>query len=207
MGLISMIGKQAQHPNGLLGKLLFRVMTRMTLAHSRWTIEQMDVQQSDQVLDIGFGNGASVELLARSASQGHVTGAEVSRTAIDMAAKRNAKTIADGLVTLVEAKGRGLPFDDGAFDKVCTINTVYVIEEPGAVFEEMFRVLKPGGLAAVTFPVRENFMKFRPTKTEGFHLHELADLESAFRNAGFTETRTARNDAMKFGGHCITGRK
>jgi hypothetical protein len=71
----------------------------------------------------------------------------------------------------------------------------------------MYRVLKPGGLAAVTFPIRENFMRFRPTRTEGFYLHELADLEAAFRDAGFVETRTERNDAVRFGAHCMLGRK
>jgi hypothetical protein len=71
----------------------------------------------------------------------------------------------------------------------------------------MHRVLKPGGLAAVTFPVRENFMRFRPTKAEGFYFHELADLEAAFRDAGFIETRTERNDAVKFSARCMLGRK
>jgi SAM-dependent methyltransferase len=84
---------------------------------------------------------------------------------------------------------------------------VYVIADPSAVFKELHRVLKPGGLAAVTFPVRETFMRFKPAKTDGFHLHELADLEGAFRDAGFIETRTERNDAVRFGAHCMHGRK
>ncbi len=64
-----------------------------------------------------------------------------------------------------------------------------------------------GGLAAVTFPIRENFMRFKPTRTEGFYLHELADLEAAFRDAGFVETRTERNDAVRFGAYSMLGRK
>ena len=72
---------------------------------------------------------------------------------------------------------------------------------------QAIRVLKPGGLGAVAFPIRENFMKFRPTRTEGFYLHELADLEAAFRDAGFKESHTERNDAVRFGCHCIMGLK
>ena len=207
MGLFRVVGKQLQHPKGMLGKVLFRWMTSDTLAHARWTAELMDVQPGDDILEVGFGNGANIELLAERASSGHVAGAEISRTAIEMASRRNARAIAQGQVTLHQAAGGDLPFEDQAFDKACTVATIYVIAEPSAVFEEMHRVLKPGGLAAVTFPIRESFMRFKPAKTEGFHMHELADLEAAFGSAGFTETRTERNDAVRFGAHCMLGRK
>lgn len=207
MGLISVIGKQLQHPRGVLGKALFRWMTSKTIEHARWTAELMDVQRDDQLLEVGFGNGANLALLAERASKGRVSGVEISKTAIEMASRRNAGAISEGRVTLHEAAGGALPFDDGTFDKACTVATAYVIEDPGTVFKEMHRVLKPGGLAAVTFPVRENFMRFKPAQTDGFHLHELADLEAAFRDAGFVETRTERNDAVRFGAHCMLGRK
>jgi SAM-dependent methyltransferase len=207
MGLLSAIGKQLQHPRGLFGKALFRWMTKTTIAHARWTADLLDVQPDDDVLEVGFGNGANIGLLAQRASKGRVAGAEVSKTAIEMASKRNARAISEGRVRLHQAAGGALPFDDGTFDKACTVATAYVIADPGAVFREMHRVLKPNGLAAVTFPFREKFMRFKPARTEGFHLHELADLEAAFRDAGFVETRTERNDTVRFGSHCMLGRK
>jgi ubiquinone/menaquinone biosynthesis C-methylase UbiE len=207
MGLPRVVGKQLQHPRGVLGKALFGWMTPKTIEHARWTADLMGVQRDDKVLEVGFGNGANIELLAERASSGQVTGAEISTTAVEMASKRNARAIAEGRVILHQTAGGALPFDDGTFDKACTVATMYVIADPSAVFEEMHRVLKPGGLAAVTFPVRENFMRFKPARTDGFHLHELADLEAAFRAAGFVETRTERNDAVRFGAHCMLGRK
>jgi SAM-dependent methyltransferase len=207
MGLLSAIGKQLQHPKGLFGKALFRWMTGKTIEHARWTADRMDVQADDDVLEIGFGNGANLALLTQRAPKGHVVGAEVSETAMEMASKRNAEAISAGRVRLHRAAGGALPFEEGAFDKACTVATAYVIADPAAVFREMHRVLKPGGLAAVTFPIRENFMRFKATRTEGFYLHELADLEAAFRDAGFVETRTERNDAVRFGAHCMLGRK
>src|SRR5690606_10378338 len=167
----------------------------------------LDVQPGDAVLEIGFGNGANLELLAQRAMQGRVAGAEISETAIEVASTRNARAVSEGRIQLHRAAGGSLPFDACTFDKACTVATVYVIADPSAVFREMHRVLKPDGVAAVTFPVRENFMRFKPTRTEGFHLHELADLEAAFRDAGFTETRTERNDTVRFGAHCMLGRK
>jgi SAM-dependent methyltransferase len=207
MGLFTVIGKQLQHPKGVLGKALFGWMTTKTIAHAHWTADLMDVQPDDHLLEVGFGNGANVELLAERASNGRVAGAEISKTAVEMASKRNARAISEGRVILHQTAGGALPFEDAAFDKACTVATMYVIENPSAVFEEMHRVLKPGGLAAVTFPVREKFMRFKPAQTQGFHFHELADLEAAFRDAGFIETRTERNDAVRFGAHCMLGRK
>jgi ubiquinone/menaquinone biosynthesis C-methylase UbiE len=207
MGLFTIIGKQLQHPKGVLGKALFGWMTTTTIAHARWTADLMDVQPDDEVLEVGFGNGANLGLLAERASKGRVAGVEISKTAIEMASRRNDRAISEGRVQLHQAEGGALPFDDGAFDKACTVATMYVIADPSAVFEEMLRVLKPGGRAAVTFPVRENFMRFKPAKTDGFYFHELADLEAAFRGAGFIETQTERNDAVRFGAHCMLGRK
>jgi SAM-dependent methyltransferase len=208
MGLFDVIGKQLQHPRGRLGKVLFRGMTKTTIAHARWTADLMEVDLDDDVLEVGFGNGANIESLAGQAPNGHITGAEVSETAVEMASKRNAVAISEGRVKLhLVAPGEALPVDDGTFDKACTIATIYVIEDPGALFKDMYRVLKPGGLAAVTFPVREKFMRFKPASAEGFYFHELGDLESAFREAGFTDIRTERNDAVRFGAHCILGVK
>ena len=207
MKLFRTIGRQLQHPRGLLGKLLFAWMTRMTIAHARWTADLLEVQPDDDVLEIGFGNGANIKLLLQRAYRGTVTGAEISETAIEMASKKNAKAISDGKVILHLAPGNTLPFKDGVFGKACTVATAYVIEDPGAVFKEMYRVLKPNGRAAVTFPIRENFMRFKPVGTEGFYLHKLADLETAFRDAGFLNCKTERNDRVRFGAHCMLGEK
>lgn len=207
MKLLKIIGKQLQYPKGFLGKVLFAWMTPKTIAHARWTADLLDIQPEDQIVEIGFGNGANIKMLLQRADRGSVTGAEISETAIEMASKKNAKAISEGRVTLHLAQGNALPSENNVFDKACSVATAYVIEDPGAVFKEMFRVLKPKGRAAVTFPVRENFMRFKPVATEGFYLHELADLEAAFRNAGFVNCRTERNDRVKFGAYCMLGEK
>ncbi len=207
MKLMNVIGKQMQYPRGIFGKILFAWMTRMTIEHARWTVDLMEIQPDDDIIEIGFGNGANIKLLLQRARNGSVTGVEISETAIEMASKKNAKAISEGRVKLYEAAGNALPFEAGVYDKACTVATAYVIEDPGAVFKEMYRVLKPHGRAAVTFPVRENFIRFKPVGTEGFYLHELADLKKAFRDAGFVNCRTEDNDQVRFGAHCMLGEK
>ena len=127
MSLFTAIGRQLQHPSGMFGKALFTWMSRTTIAHASWTADLMGVQPDDSVLEVGFGNGANLRLLAQRARRGSVTGAEVSKTAIEMASRTNAAAIAEGRVTLHHAAGGALPFDDDTFDKACTVATAYVI--------------------------------------------------------------------------------
>lgn len=207
MKLLKVIGKQMQFPRGIFGKILFAWMTRMTIDHARWTVDLMVIQPAEDIIEIGFGNGANIKLLLQRAVRGSVTGVEISETAIEMASHRNAKAISEGRVKLYQATGSALPFQADAYDQACTVATAYVFKDPGAVFKEMYRVLKPKGRAAVTFPVRENFIRFKPVETEGFYLHKLADLEKAFREAGFVNCRTEVNDRVRFGAHCMLGEK
>ena len=207
MNLLKVIGKQMQYPKGFFGKVIFAWMTPKTIAHARWTADLLEIRPEDRIIEIGFGNGANIKILSQKAIRGSVTGAEISKTAIEMASKKNAKAISEGRVKLHLAQGNAIPSENNIFDKACSVATAYVIEDPGAVFKEMFRVLKPKGRAAITFPVRENFIRFKPVATEGFYLHKLADLEAAFRNAGFVNCRTERNDHVKFGAHCLLGEK
>jgi ubiquinone/menaquinone biosynthesis C-methylase UbiE len=173
MGIIQRIGRHAQKPSGLIGRLLAKFMTRTTLPSSKWTAEVLQVQPTDHLIEVGFGNGASIQHFATLAREGRVVGVEVSKTMITVATKRNVAAISNGLVELIKSDGGTLPLPGAVFDKACTINTVYVLPEPEVVFREMYRVLKPGGRRGVTFPFRETFMEFPLARTTpGFHFHD-----------------------------------
>ena len=105
MKLLNIIGKQMQYPRGFFGKILFAWMTPKTIAHARWTADLLDIQPEDQIIEIGFGNGANIKLLLQRAVRGSVTGAEISKTSIEMASKKNAKAISEGTVKLYLSQG------------------------------------------------------------------------------------------------------
>lgn len=52
-----------------------------------------------------------------------------------------------------------LPFEDAAFDAVLNTVSVQYLQYPEAIFSEMARVLKPGGVAIVSFSNRMFFQK------------------------------------------------
>ena len=134
MGVASSVGKQFQHPRGWFGRVVARVTTRMTATSVTWTIDLLAAEPGDELLEVGFGGGAGIKQLAARAGEWHVVGVDVSEAMIAAASRRHTAAIARGHIEFVRAPGGALPFDDGRFDKACTINTVYVILSPADVF-------------------------------------------------------------------------
>jgi ubiquinone/menaquinone biosynthesis C-methylase UbiE len=96
-----------------------------------------------RALDVGCGDGRlSVELDA-----GELTGADVSRVALERARRRLPEA------TLVELEPDApLPLDDNAFDLVLCAETLEHVRDTQLFLSELRRVLRPGGELAVTTP-------------------------------------------------------
>jgi SAM-dependent methyltransferase len=136
-------------PQGLLGRLGGIVMARGNRRHAVWVIELLDVQQHDSVLEVGFGPGVAVQLLAESAQ--HVAGIDSSVEMLRQATTRNANALRDGRVDLRQGSADHLPFADGSFDKALAINSMQVWPDASAGLREIHRVLRPGGRVAMAF--------------------------------------------------------
>lgn len=94
----------------------------------------------EPVLDVGSGVGGNLPVLGRDH---RAVGAEISQSAAREAAARG---------TVVVADGARLPFADGSFGSAVCTEVLEHVDAPTAVFAEIARVLRPGGLAYVTTP-------------------------------------------------------
>jgi len=119
-----------------------------SLKKSGWPIEGMTV------LDLGSGHGTlAVELAASGAI---VTAVEPCDAWREVAERRTAEL---GLqVQHVGADGASLPFKDGSFDAVVSLQVLEHVKSPQSVIAEMARVVKPGGRFFVSC---ENYLAFR----------------------------------------------
>src|SRR6266511_2833082 len=66
--LMRMFGR----PKGLLGKLGGVIMARMNYDCATWVIQLLHIQPNDKVLEVGFGPGVGIQLLAGLASTGEL---------------------------------------------------------------------------------------------------------------------------------------
>lgn len=137
------------HPRGLAGRLGGMIMARSTGERNNWIIAQMEIQAEDRILEVGFGPGAALRVLADQARAGEVTGVENSPLMLRQAAKRNARAMREGRVRLLQGIAQALPFEEAIFNKVLAINSVQIWPDSLAGVKEMRRVLVPGGLIAL----------------------------------------------------------
>ena len=95
------------------------------------------------VLDVGCGAGTDLARFAKGGA--HVTGVDLSSSAIALAKQNFAQL---GLqADLREADGERLPFPDNHFDLVFAHGVVQYTSNDRALVDECRRVLKPGGTA------------------------------------------------------------
>lgn len=142
--------RQYRSPVGMMGWLAGERMVRQHGPETAWTIDLLEIQPTDIVLDVGFGAGQAIKLAAEKASDGRVVGIDLSETMVRIATRRNAQAVKAGRVTLSRGNVTALPFEDQRFDKIMSIHTLYFWSEPAQALHELYRVLKPGGRLVIT---------------------------------------------------------
>ncbi len=147
----TVLNKQYPCPQGVMGRIAGELMVHQHGKETTWTVAVADVQPADSVLEIGFGAGKAIELLAEKTSCGSVEGLDRSATMVKRARARNRRAVRAGRVTLQQGDAAHLPFGEQQFDKVISIHTFYFWSEPAVILAEIFRVLKPGGMCIITF--------------------------------------------------------
>jgi len=123
---------------------------------------RLDLRPGHRVLDVGCGAGRhAFETYRRGA---HVTAFDRSEEDLlavkamfgAMAEAGEAGAVApggpDAEATTVHGDATAMPFADGEFDRVIAAEVLEHIVEDEAAIGEIARVLRPGGLAAVTVP-------------------------------------------------------
>ena len=143
-----------------------------------WAIEELEVSDTDHVLEIGFGPGCTLKLLAKLARCGHVTGIDASPTMFALARSRNRRAILEGKMDLLMGSCDRLPLADHSVDRILAVNVAYFFGPDGRVLAEMHRVLKPNG-KLVVYVTSERSM--RNWKFAGAKTHRVFD-ESKLRD-------------------------
>ncbi len=183
------IAAQLRQPSGDDGISTAEHMSQNNDSMISCCIDHLSVQDTDWVLEIGPGGGGHLPYLLTKANGIHYAGIDISATMVDMAIAQNKEDVEKGIATFTEVQAADgyvtIPFEDGKFDRIFTVNTLYFWDNAVEQAREIYRVLKPGGQLALCFAA-EDFMKTLPFTEYGFHLYDTPKATALLVAAGFT---------------------
>ena len=180
------LSRQFARPEGWFGRVIIGdVLNRTNTSVINGLFGCLPPGQGDAVVDIGFGGGLLIEKLLDATTDGRVFGVEVSDAMLARARRLFRRELEHNRLTLQQATVQALPYGDGRFDKVYSINTLYFLSDLRAVFNEMRRVLVRNGQLGLGFSDAET-IKAVGAQERGFIIHSTIDIMHALAAARFT---------------------
>ena len=188
-------------PEGFWGGVAGWIMARRAsnLERNRWTVELLDVQPADWVLEIGFGPGVALGWLAERASQGVVVGIDHSELMLRRAARRNAAAVAAGRIALQLGALERMPDLGTSFDKIMAVNVAMFWPDPPVQLGALRERLRPGGRIALTIQPRAR----GATDADARRIGEA--LVQQVRAAGYREVRLELRPMQPVAAACVLG--
>ncbi len=208
MGLLSKFFSNARRPEGFLGKLMVNGMNGGGhAAMANWALAMVTIGREDHILDIGCGGGANIARLLQRTLQGSVTGIDFSPVSVRKSTRVNTKAIREGRCRVLEGNVANLPFAEGSFDVVTAFETIYFWPDIEHCFNEVKRVLKPGGQFVIVNESDgsgEMDAKWE-SMIEGMHTYTPEEVRHHLTNVGFRDLNITVNEEKRW--LCATARK
>ncbi len=156
-------------------------------------VQEIDFQNLN-VLDVGCGLGGPARMLADEFNC-TVSGIDMSHDFIDAAQKLSALVKTNGSTEFVQGDALDLPYSDNCFDVVWTQHVQMNIEDKTKFYQEIDRVLKPGGsfIYYDIFRIGDNNINFPvpwADRDEVSFLGTKHNMDSILTKLGFTKTQT-----------------
>ena len=205
MGFQAFFSRQLARPSGLFGRLVTaRWLERANVAMNLLALEENALGASDRLLEIGFGSGQLLERALRSYSPAFVAGIDISPEMVEYATQRLRRYVAAGHAQLGLGSVEAMPFADGEFTRVCSVNTLYFWPDPPSAIAECRRVLRRCGRLTLCFNDKDEMLRW-PGHVHGFRLYSTGEVEAMLATAGFAALRTVSTSDRKQGlFHCVS---
>lgn len=188
---LTIIARQFSHPHGPLGRLIGFGMARGNGEFIRWVVKQVNDRlegEAGRMAELGPGPGVGLKALLQQFPQAHVWGIDLSPLMLAQAKKRNLAEVEAGRLTLIQGSVSALS-EIAPADVVMANHVLYFWHEPAAEITQIHRYLRPGGLLALGYQLRQNMPPVAQKRfpEDGHLLYDSNDeVDKLTRAAGFT---------------------
>ncbi len=145
----------------------------------RALIHQYVKSNSPKILDVGCGTGGTMAVLSDG---GEVWGCDVSSEALGFCRQRD-------LERLACCDAQALSFCDESFDVVLSCDVLEHVPHDDRAMGEMYRVLRPGGIAIITVPALQRLWSSHDEVLHHLRRYHKAPLRKQLTAAGFRVLR------------------
>ena len=190
MGILKSLFTNCAHPKGRMGRAMLKFMNICHAPLTNWGLDLIGIQDGWTMLDIGCGGGATLQRLLKRSQEAKVYGIDISEESVAKARQINADVL-DKQVFVQQGTAERLPYEDGKFDLVTAVETVYFWPNLPSCLQEVRRVLKPGSHFAIMVEVVDTDSKWTNV-VEGMTAYTPELLKEFLDNAGFIKTEIHR---------------
>ena len=190
MGFLKTMFTNCACPKGFLGRCMLRFMNFGHAPLTNWGLDHVEFSDGMVMLDIGCGGGATLKRLLKRSPEGMIYGIDISEESV-VKAKNVNKQLLNKQVFVQQGSADSLPWEDQKFDVVTAVETVYFWPNLPQCFQEVKRVLKPGGQFAIMLEVIEGDSIWTNV-VEGMTVYSPEMLKDMLEQAGFGDVKVFR---------------
>ena len=157
-------------------------------------LDEFSAAKFENVLDIGCGTGLNLKWLEKYAASNAIKGLDYEKTALDFCRQRGDNFLMQGSAT-------DLPFADESFDLVTSFDVLVQLfgeKSDERAIAEMFRVLKPNGVAFVRAAAYKWMRSGHDVAVNSQRRYTLNELSQKLEKAGFTVLRKTYANTLPF---------
>lgn len=193
---------QFARPHGLLAGVFAAVMNGGNRQVNLRSLEALEVEPGQRVLEVGFGGGATLETLIREKGCGYVGGLDASPEMVRAAGRRFAPSIADGRMAVRQGTVEQMPWPDGEFDRALSVNSMFYWPDPARGAREIRRVLRPGGILVLGLRDKAAIDKIGIGPL-GYWSPSREEIEALLADAGFQQVSARSHEDGARGGFIV----